>query len=99
MAIVSIGPVAERFHLAVRRGSKDASVYALVVAKKGTKLKESTGEGRGIRQPKAGELVGNGANMEILATALARVVGRPVIDKTGLTARYDFKLEFAQHCD
>jgi uncharacterized protein (TIGR03435 family) len=87
--------LAERFGLVVLRGTKDASVYALVVGRNGAKFKEGTGERQGISQSKAGELEGHAASMEILATVLGRLIGRPVIDKTGLPGRYDFKLAFA----
>ena len=50
--------LAERFHLVVRRETKEASVYALLVAKNGPKLKETTLQTGGIRQSDAGELVG-----------------------------------------
>ena len=35
-------------------------------------------------------------NMTALAGTLARIIGRPVVDLTGLTARYDFDLEYAR---
>ena len=37
-----------------------------------------------------------GAPMSTLANALSGLLGRPVVDKTGLTARYDFVLEFSR---
>jgi uncharacterized protein (TIGR03435 family) len=33
--------------------------------------------------------------MTALANTLARLLGRPVIDRTGLTGRYDFDLEYS----
>ena len=38
---------------------------------------------------------GRGATTESLATTLANICGRPVFDKTGLTGKYDYKLEYA----
>ncbi|MGO9231634.1 MAG: TIGR03435 family protein [Bryobacteraceae bacterium] len=39
-------------------------------------------------------LIGNGQTMSKLADALARQLGRPVTDKTGLAGTYDFTLDF-----
>jgi uncharacterized protein (TIGR03435 family) len=43
--------LAERFHLVVRQGSKEQSVYALVVGKGGPKLKESDGDAAAADAP------------------------------------------------
>jgi uncharacterized protein (TIGR03435 family) len=85
--------LAERFHLAIHRESKEMSAYALVVAKNGPKLTEvqqsatATSNGRGRFQDRAISMAG-------LADQLARELERPVVDKTGLTAVYDLKLEW-----
>jgi uncharacterized protein (TIGR03435 family) len=34
--------------------------------------------------------------MEMLATVLPRVLGRPVLDRTGLTEMYKFKMEWTE---
>jgi uncharacterized protein (TIGR03435 family) len=84
--------LADRFALQFHREEKLVPGYALVVAKAGPKLKESaegahtgTGMGRGV-------VNGTAAPMARLAEALARVLGRPVADETGLTGKYDFRL-------
>jgi len=38
---------------------------------------------------------GRGVTMEDLTSTLAGITGRPVFDKTGLTGKYDYKLEYA----
>jgi uncharacterized protein (TIGR03435 family) len=38
---------------------------------------------------------GRGTTTAALATSLASIAGRPVLDKTGLTGKYDYKLEYA----
>jgi bla regulator protein blaR1 len=38
---------------------------------------------------------GRSATMESLAHMLSRTLGNPVIDKTGLTGKYDYRLQFA----
>ncbi|MBS1877554.1 MAG: TIGR03435 family protein [Acidobacteria bacterium] len=86
--------LADRFKLALRRETKESSVYELVVAKNGPKLTESEG-GRGdqVRMGR-GFVEAHGAAPPTIANFLANVLGRAVIDKTGLTKRYDFKLEW-----
>lgn len=83
----------ERFQLVIRRDTKEMPVYALVVAKNGPRLKESTGEGTGIRAGR-GEISGDKVAIAMLARILASRVGRPVLDRTGLKGNYDFKLEW-----
>jgi uncharacterized protein (TIGR03435 family) len=68
-------------------------VYALVVAKHGSRLKESTGEGTGIRAGR-GEISGGKVAIAVLARILSSRVGRPILDRTGLKGNYDFKLEW-----
>lgn len=42
----------------------------------------------------AGKLQATNASMSYFAFVLSRIVDRPVIDKTGMTGRYDFTVEF-----
>lgn len=87
--------LAERFQLAIHRETKEAPIYALVVAKNGPKLQESQGGvGPSLMGRARGQFEGKGALMEMLANVLSMQVGRPVVDKTGLTGKYDFKLEW-----
>jgi uncharacterized protein (TIGR03435 family) len=86
---------AQRFHLVVHRQSKLVSGFALVVAKGGAKLQP----GNAKRKP-GGQILPNSFNfwsMDVahFVTVLARPAGQPVIDKTGLTGAYDFKLSYA----
>jgi uncharacterized protein (TIGR03435 family) len=87
--------LAERFALVVRKESKEMTGYALVVAKGGPKMTESPSpESRGIRQNR-GELNGQGISMDLLARQVGIQLGRRVVDKTGLTGRYDFTLKWS----
>lgn len=92
--------LADRFSLRVHRETIEGSVYALVLAKSGPKLTAHTetpgvtGIGSSSRSGKA-SIEGSKASMAGLADHLAGKVGRPVIDKTGLTGEYDFRLEWA----
>ena len=38
---------------------------------------------------------GQGVTIENLVASFANICGRPVFDKTGLTGKYDYKLEYA----
>jgi len=97
--------LADRFKLTFHREQKELSVYALTIAKGGSKLKESTvspdasPEGPAplmfTVMPDAVRLPARYASMEELASVLQRsTLERPVVDRTGLTGRYDFDLEF-----
>ena len=89
----------DRFQLKVHRETREEAVFNLVVGKNGSKLKEtvekgehrSSGMGGG---PDTAEMTGAGNSIEDLIRPLAAQVGRPVIDKTNLTGRFDFKLTF-----
>lgn len=104
--------LADRFGLKVHRETKEMPVYALVVAKGGTKLLASNPDapplvepppGRGGDSPKPpfraslmrmgpGGLTAQELDMPALAGQLSQILGRTVIDKTGLTGKYDLKL-------
>ena len=93
--------LADRCKLAVHRGSKEVTVYSLVVGKNGPKLKASDSKDRhpgAIQIPGGGEFLPNdgsgtaslyAAPIGALAVLLSNFAGRPVQDRTGLTGRYD----------
>jgi uncharacterized protein (TIGR03435 family) len=85
--------LAERFHLAVRTESKEAPVFILSVAKGGHKLTPEP-EGRGGVRRGAGVIEGFGAPISFLAVPLTQMLGRPVLDETGIEGRFKFKLEY-----
>jgi uncharacterized protein (TIGR03435 family) len=68
-------------------------VYALVVAKGGPKLQESTDDQSRIRMGR-GTITGHSVGLGMLALNLSNELGRRVIDKTGLTHKYDFELKW-----
>jgi uncharacterized protein (TIGR03435 family) len=93
--------LAERFKLKLHKGSKEAAIYELVVAKGGLKLKEAVwtaSHGQlGIQAAAKGRMrmQGDAATMARLTEVLGMMVGRPVVDKTGLTGSYDVMLDFS----
>ena len=93
--------LADRFGLKFHTETKSGAVYDLVVDKGGLKM---TADGSGgtlqipIMPQGPGEFVGTKVPMEYLCWFLGqqfRGDPRPVIDKTGLTQLYAFKLSFA----
>jgi uncharacterized protein (TIGR03435 family) len=125
--------LADRFHLAFHRETREVSGYSLAIAKGGPKLKESgsmPAPGAPAPPPSSGPLVltqpklaadgfppqlfppGKPGLLALRANGKARIAGqlqstaeladfligfldRPVTDGTGLTAKYDFVVDFA----
>lgn len=99
--------LAERFKLQIHRETKEFDGFVLVVAKGGPKLTP------GAAKPDAQGRVfsfrtqmapgGNGTiyftanSLAFLARNLQNLIGRPVIDETGLTGTYDLTLEYNQY--
>jgi len=100
--------LADRFQLLLHRGTKALPVYALVMARKdgkpGSGLTEPNPANCRQRDPPVlpcidmtlGPVGLTAANMPVrdLAPALSRLLGRTVVDKTGLTQRFDMKAEW-----
>jgi uncharacterized protein (TIGR03435 family) len=94
--------LADRFELAVHRSQREMPLYALTIAKNGPTMKKSTAPADTQPMlinsifPDRVMLPARNATMAQFASMIQRaVLDRPVVDKTGLTARYDFDLEWA----
>jgi len=89
--------LADRFKLTVHRETKQRPVYMLVLAKNGAKLHLSDPDGESFlgRRGRQGPLIGQKASMSGLASTLSTIMERKVLNQTGLTGAFDFKLEFA----
>jgi uncharacterized protein (TIGR03435 family) len=85
--------LADRFKLEVHHESKEVSGYALVTAKSGPKLHESD-RPRDYFTSRPGLIQCGRVSMQELTSALAGRLGRPIEDKTGLSAQYDLKLQW-----
>ncbi len=91
--------LADRFHLEIHREKREMEVYALVIGKNGSKLKESAPDASG-----PGRLQVTGRNYTVTnpkadMSAIVLMVmnsfpGRPVVDRTGLTGTYDVHLVY-----
>jgi uncharacterized protein (TIGR03435 family) len=98
--------LAERFHLQIHREQRPMTIYALVVAKGGPKLQNAAGTGEadcdrvGEQGPDAGgtHMACTNTKMTDLAKALPDLapgyVRSTVVDQTGLSGNYDFKLDW-----
>ena len=85
--------LADRFKLACHRETRELPIYALVVAKGGSKLQTSKANGRTIGGT-YGKLVAEGVTVDGFAQELAKRVGRVVVDKTGISGRFDVTLRW-----
>ncbi len=89
-----------RFGLKSHLEQREMPVFALAVAKDGPKMAASKGDPNGLADNEG--MGGNGrqirkftnVSMSDLALMLQPHVDRPVVDRTGLKGRYDFKLQW-----
>lgn len=87
----------DRFKLRFHYETKVLPAYEMVVDKSGPKMTENHNpENFDIPiQPRGfGNIQATHCSMSYLSWAASQVLNKPVIDKTGLTGYYDFKLEF-----
>ena len=90
-----ISLLAERFGLITHRETKTVSGYALVTAKGGSKLHASGASREAKSAILRGRIIGQAADVVLLASMLGRPLGAPVVDKTGIEGTYDIDLKFA----
>ena len=96
--------LAQRFKLEFHREQKEVAVYNLVLGTNALKLKESTAlhdKGHSLfihsLTPEAYNLPARNTSMAEFATLMQRVVlDRPVVDRTGLSGKFDFNLQWAR---
>lgn len=91
--------LADRFKLSVHHETKDTPVYALVTSKGGPKLKESVEPGQcsvNVRPVTGGQgYAFSRCTLDDLAGMLGGgTVDRPVVDESGFTGKYDFRIVF-----
>jgi len=88
--------LADRFQLKVHPEARELPEYALVVTKGGSRLKvPEPGQGDGISLDRCGVMKGTRTTMSNLAMVLSMQLARPIFDKTELTGRYDFEMNYA----
>ncbi len=85
--------LADRFQLKLHEEERTLPAYDLVLAKGGSKLEASQSNGKSIGTGR-NHFNGQGLTMTQIAEELSRIAGRVVVDKTGLTDRYDLTLKW-----
>lgn len=85
--------LADRFQLRLLRETKELPEYALVVEKNGPKLHQPEGAGNGMRIGR-GRITTQAISMDHFAGNLGKLLGRTVVDKTGLQGNFAFTLEW-----
>jgi uncharacterized protein (TIGR03435 family) len=85
--------LADRFHLALRRETRQLPVYTLVVGKTGPRLQPADSNA-GRSKTMFGQLIVQKMSMTELANILALDLKRPVKDETGLKGEFAFTLEW-----
>jgi bla regulator protein blaR1 len=87
--------LSQRFQLKAHRETRDLPIYVLTTGKGGPKLKEGSASNTsaGIQRT-CGQMTGTRASMANLTTYLSRELGRPVEDRTSLSGRYDFHVDW-----
>ncbi len=87
--------LADRFQLRVHQETRQLPIYALVVAKDGPRFKPSKIDGTTIDAGRTRlHVAGSDDTISILARELAQVLGRVVVNQTGLSGRYDLTLRW-----
>jgi len=86
--------LADRFQLALHTETRQLPIYILVVAKGGAKLGTAQQTGSSVSTGNGRIEVQMANSVAVLAEELSKVVGRDVIDETGIAGRYDLKLQW-----
>jgi uncharacterized protein (TIGR03435 family) len=93
--------LADRFKLVVHRGTKELTTYTLTLGKKGSKLREVKEDEPGAPATTWGTgkygraIIFQNMPLAGLVNTLANMMGDPVTDATGLTALYNFTLDWS----
>jgi len=97
----------DRFRLQFHLNSQNAPIYALIVDKGGLKVQQRSAQNDDnpwidtAAKPEPGQPLeikwhATASSMMYFAFRLSQILDRPVIDRTGLDARYDFDLTFSR---
>jgi uncharacterized protein (TIGR03435 family) len=87
--------LADRFKMTFHHETRELPVYALVVAKNGSKLKASPGGDNHDSNTLRGKITGSNIPLETLVVLLSNQLDRLVVDRTRLTGYFDLLLEWS----
>ncbi|ADW67809.1 TIGR03435 family protein [Granulicella tundricola] len=85
--------LAERCNLKLHPETRTLPAYDLILAKGGSKLQPSKANGKNFSIGST-HFDGEGLPVDLIAEQISHLVGRIVVDKTGLPDRYDLKLRW-----
>lgn len=85
--------LAARMGLRAHFEKREMPAYVMTVAKGGPKFTESHSEGPVAVGRDKGAVLFQRVSMSDLAAEVSRIVGRPVVDATGLNGRYDVRMD------
>ena len=91
--------LADRFKLVTHTETRELPVYELVVARGTPKLGDDKSNGTTINHGRDHIEVQASNSVAVLAEELAKEVGRPVVDKTGISGRYNLKVRWTPDVD
>jgi uncharacterized protein (TIGR03435 family) len=93
--------LADRFKLKVHPVSRESLAWELILAKGGPRNMKTAPDGEESRPfpSDLNHIRWQAAPISMLIDLLTDLEQAPVIDKTGLTGKYDFKLEFSRETD
>ncbi len=86
--------LADRLKLEIRRESTSVPAYDLVALPKGVKLEPATPGATGLNQIVPGEITLTDRPLSGICETVARVAGRPCVDKTGIEGSFNFHLKW-----
>ena len=90
----------ERFKFTFHKEKAELPVYTLTVAKGGIKMKPAADPAVPPSHANGNmDMVAHSMTMTDLADYLADPLNSPLVDKTGLTGRYDFTINFTPYVD
>jgi bla regulator protein blaR1 len=85
----------DRFQLVIHREPAEVPGYALVIAKNGPKMDRADPDLKGIKiRSRDNHLIAQNVTMEAFAKDLNRIVGKMVVDRTGLSGYFKFELDW-----
>jgi uncharacterized protein (TIGR03435 family) len=88
--------LADRFALKVHHETKDLPIYVLTVGKGGSRMKQTgPNTAGGNASYSSGKVSAHGVSVDNFVMNLSFMVGRVVVNKTGLDGGYDFTLDYA----